>query len=38
MLFGVIMRRMNNVGVSVPKSGVDEWGRCHRQRTVRLAG
>ena len=26
MLFGVIMRRMNNVGVSVPKSGVDEWG------------
>ena len=26
LLFGVIMRRMNNVGVSVPKSGVDEWG------------
>ena len=26
LLFGVIMRRMNNVGVSVPVSGVDEWG------------
>ena len=26
LLFGVIMRRMNNVGVSVPVSGEDEWG------------
>ena len=26
MLFGVIMRRMNNVGVNEPVSGVDEWG------------
>ena len=26
LLFGVIMRRMNNVGVSVPVSGGDDWG------------
>ena len=26
LLFGVIMRRRNNVGVSVPVSGGDDWG------------
>ena len=26
LLFGVIMRRMNNVGVSEPVSGGDDWG------------